>query len=526
VEIITSSSGEEYKGKSFERSRPVRATAGQCSDPRLLALLLSLADAIDREEPGLRAFLVRKLNEFWFVITRQGNKVLYGEEYEMGRLHCLRYKAAFCEAFANWTIDPCWIDPRSTGKPVQKPIKLVDLWLKSPARRGYPELVFDPSMRPQLQGDQKYNVFKGLAIDAQTAAAAASTASSAPSVQPVLDHIRDIWCRGDDTAYDYVLNWMALLVQKPWEIPGTCIFLFGEQGAGKGAIMKLLGKIIGDKHYLPTTDSEDVVGKFTGQLQSCLLLFADEGTAAGNNKKKTAGRLKALITEEKQRIQEKFKDVCYMPNYTHVIFASNEKDSLPIEPRDRRTFVLRTDDKYSGVQTPESKQYFDRLRSVPAEVFADFLYRRDISTFNSRMLPMTAARREVLEDAASSPEKFWLRCLQSGCLDPDDATEGVWPTSSVPKDKVYTLYKAACVRDLVKAKGAKDFWIAMYKMIGPKDGIHLPRQSKDKHGKQPYMIQLPSLADCRAKWRQFRNDPAFPFDPEGEPLRSVTVELV
>lgn len=473
-------------------STAARLQAADCPDPHFRELLLLIADAHDggQQEVAIKALVVRKLNEYWFFV-KQG-KANYGEESSGSPIPIFRVKSAFMDAYSSWIVPTWWIDPEAKPKTTQ----LTKLWIQSSHRRSYEAVVFDPSLRCAAG---RYNTFKGLAIDT----AKAATSVGAP-VQPIVDHILRIWCLGDQLVADYVLSWMAMLVQQPSKLPATCIVLHGAQGAGKGVIVELLGQIVGQSHYEHITEASDVLGQFTAKLDECLLLFLDEAAASLSNK--TAGRFKALITEPKRRSRLMRRDVQQVPNYVHVIVASNHLGSVPVENSDRRSLCLRTDPKYSGPQTAESKSYFDTLRGVPAEAFAHFLYTRDISAFDPRQLPATAAQREQKEHVMNSVARFWLRCLEDGRLDEKKA-ETKWPSDVMTKATVYQLYSQACSRDGLRCQPQSQFWTNMYKMVGPKETLEAPRGHA-----QARSIRLPDLATCRNKWRAFMCDPDWPFD--------------
>ena len=56
-------------------------------------------------------------------------------------------------------------------------------------------------------------------------------------IQPLLLHLSQIWCRGDDDALDYLLNWLAHMVQFPGRKVGTAVVVRSRQGGGKNIII-------------------------------------------------------------------------------------------------------------------------------------------------------------------------------------------------------------------------------------------------------------------------------------------------
>ena len=86
------------------------------------------------------------------------------------------------------------------------------------------------------------NLFTGLEIPREE--------SIEGEVDPILDHILNIWCNGDVSLYEYGLNWMAFKVQCPGIKMKTAIVLYGAQGAEKGIVVSKLEEVLGKKYCL------------------------------------------------------------------------------------------------------------------------------------------------------------------------------------------------------------------------------------------------------------------------------------
>ena len=155
-------------------------------------------------------------------------------------------------------------------------------------------------------------------------------------VQPVLDHILQIWCRNEQSTYEYVLNWMAHAVQKPWEKMACALVLRGAEGAGKGCIVDLLARVLGKEYYYQVKDADNgLFAKHAPQgMENCLLLFVDEAVWGGN--KKEAGILKKLITEDTHEIEPKFLIRFTVDSFFNLIFASNNDWVVPAGLQARR----------------------------------------------------------------------------------------------------------------------------------------------------------------------------------------------
>jgi len=108
----------------------------------------------------------------------------------------------------------------------------------------------------------------------------------------MFDHIKAIWCKGDQKLYDYTVGWLASVVMRPFVKTGTAIVLLSQQGAGKSIILNKIGEIQG-KHF-KTCSIHDVLGSFNSHvLKDGLLLFLDETVARSAS---AMNKLKNIIT--------------------------------------------------------------------------------------------------------------------------------------------------------------------------------------------------------------------------------------
>lgn len=66
-------------------------------------------------------------------------------------------------------------------------------------------------------------------------------------LQDLLDFLKEIHANNDEVFYNYYLDWMSFMLQKPHELPGTCIILKGGGGEGKSLFWEFFRKrIIGE----------------------------------------------------------------------------------------------------------------------------------------------------------------------------------------------------------------------------------------------------------------------------------------
>ena len=331
----------------------------------------------------------------------------------------------------------------SKGKPLNV---FRDIWCKSKYRRKCSKLDFYPS----LDYDGKnFNVFKGFAYPPESAVKG--------DVQPMLDHIKKIWCKNNEEQYEYTLNWLAHSIQKPWVKIGValCLNSFLE-GVGKGVPIHKTMAIIGTDHSVQVANDEDIFGNFTGAMSGMCMMNLNEAVWGGN--KKNRGLLMNMITEPRCRIRFLNHEPFYETSFHNYIIDSNERWFIPAGPMSRRFFALAVDNKYVGPETPESKAYFAPLLDMPVEHWAYYLYNRNIDGFDPRSFPETDLLRQQAQMGMGSIEK-WLRTAMIDGEFHDAVMEQSFGFSSwITKETMYRIYKTDMEGGHGRPDSASEFW--------------------------------------------------------------------
>ncbi|MGB1539261.1 MAG: primase-helicase family protein, partial [Pseudomonadales bacterium] len=184
--------------------------------------------------------------------------------------------------------------------------------------------VFDPSgSHPR----GVYNLWQGFGVHPMSGASCALFHA----------HLLQVICAGCVKCYQYVLNWLALMIQQPHELPGVAIVLVSIEGTGKGLFIKYLQALMG-VHFVRVSHKSELVGQFSGHLSRAVLVFADE--LCWRDDRDAAGVLKGLITEKTRLLNQKHIDAIPVNNCIHLIAASNESWVIPAGQTDRRFLVL------------------------------------------------------------------------------------------------------------------------------------------------------------------------------------------
>eukprot|EP01127_Copromyxa_protea_P007385 TRINITY_DN1728_c0_g1_i6.p1 TRINITY_DN1728_c0_g1~~TRINITY_DN1728_c0_g1_i6.p1 ORF type:complete len:781 (+),score=46.38 TRINITY_DN1728_c0_g1_i6:234-2345(+) len=230
-------------------------------------------------------------------------------------------------------------------------------------------------------------------------------------IEPLISHIRDVLACGREDLMDYIVNWMAHLVQKPRQKIGTALVFQSEQGAGKNILTDfLVGNVIGQKSAVTVNDLEQLTGRFNVIMENKLLTVCDEvGNYGGCYK--TNDKLKSLITQSEQNIERKGIDTITVHDYNNYIMQSNNAWSVRVEASDRRYVVIGCSEKRIG-----DHAYFRELVEVrespgSADLFLTWLHSRDISEWNPRVIPNTELRQEMKIRALDFPIQYMLHLL-------------------------------------------------------------------------------------------------------------------
>ncbi|WP_136513737.1 bifunctional DNA primase/polymerase [Geomonas edaphica] len=366
--------------------------------------------------------------------------------------------------------------------------KLGEAWFGHPSRRQYQGLTFNPRTTPQGY----YNIWKGFAVEPKEG-----------DCSLYLKHIEENIANGDKAVYDYLIAWMAQVVQRPDELIGVAVVMRGSMGAGKGVFANEFGKLFG-QHYMLLNDSSQLVGKFNGHMKEKCLLFADEAFWAGD--KAAEGKLKSMITEPTINIEMKGKDAFTIKNNLHMMFATNNDWAAPAGPRERRFFIIDVGNKHL-----QDHQYFEaigrQMDNGGREALLHYLMNYDISNMNLRQYPQTAALREAKQLSFTPVQKFWHHVLDTGKL--HCSLEDGWGDGVIMTEYLYQSYQKF-VQDVGLKHKATDIELGMQlKVMVPSDSFKKEKRSfglpgsKKTERKNCYVF--PSLEECRKGFERFIN---------------------
>lgn len=339
--------------------------------------------------------IVGYLNKFFGYIE---NTASYIQQFKDSSGNCLECgvfgRDKLKTALESNSISVCFTD----DKP--RDFQLHNLFAKSKYRKNYSSLCFAPysPLSSDSSCGNAFNTFKGFGISYDPNFTVDTTV-----IQPVLNHLHQIWCNRNDEAFQYLIRWLAHALQKPHEVPGVAIILTSPQGAGKNILTDFLFKKLFAPYGTYTADLTHLTGKFTSLSTEKILVILDE--VQGTNTAATSDRLKSIITQQTTSMEKKFADARLVESFRRFIFCSNHENPLFIEPDDRRFFVLRVSAEKKG-----NFEYFEQLYNGLGDNCAvhlfHYLLRLDIQDFVVAKFPNTQAKKDIISQTVSPVVEF------------------------------------------------------------------------------------------------------------------------
>lgn len=201
----------------------------------------------------------------------------------------------------------------------------------------------------------------------------------------------------DDFERGVFQSWLAHKVQRPeWRSFAT-VFV-GPQGSGKGSIWKLVGKLWGHHNVSSLANITSIMhGQYQDSLYRRLWVLIDEvsGEEAGSEwaqKRKAADRLKGFVEPQPSWKVLNIKGRRYEDSLVAatVGIATNHPDALPLDPDDRRFFVVQTGPILAPHERLQLHTWMDQPRNIGA-LWRE-LYHADLAGFDAVTAPVTQGK--------------------------------------------------------------------------------------------------------------------------------------
>jgi hypothetical protein len=437
-----------------------------------------------------------------FAIISVGNKVVVMETAPDGSIAELWPFEEFKKLLIKERIV---IGTNRAGVPVTGP--LADSWLLNTRGRKYDRLVYAMPGSPATPGANDYNGWLGFTVKPDPHA----------SWELNRKHLFQIICSGNQSYFDWVMNWCAALIQLPGRHGMSALVLWGGQGIGKGHFAHgMLGSLFFGQQYMHIIGAGQLTGRFNEHLSGKSLIFADESTWGGDPK--AADILKGLVTEDTVPIERKFLSIIEEVSALHIIIASNNDWPITIPKDDRRYMVLNVADTMK-----QNDNYFTPLRQELRDGGrAAMLYELLHYQINESLLrhPLsTEAKRDITTRSLTPIERWWNDKLHDGRLLGNNTNgQGEWP-EEILKAELHFDYMEFLEKYAPTDRARRATEIELGKFLKKHvNGIDTVRREPGG----PRAWALPALKMCQVEWCKVLGWPLDYFDEPNDQSRQPT----
>jgi len=315
-----------------------------------------------------------------------------------------------------------------------------NLWLEHIERKDIDKIVFDPSTTEQKENT--FNTWTGYKYNHT------DDEVDMDKIKDFLFHIKDVLANNDETQSEYILNWIAHIIQMPYKRTNTCLVFSSIQGVGKTIIIDLLGKMMGKDYYLSTNSLDAVLGHFTSSGANKLLVNFNETNWGGDVKME--GKFKSFITDDIYKLEMKGKDPIYINNLANSIISSN-KDWLVAMTRDDRRFNLM-----ECKNEKLSKEKALKILDTDLQHLFNYFMNRDISNFDPSVYKRSEFAEKQIELNYDSVQVFWKNFIYG--------ESKLEKEKFICKIEMYDTYISECVATHVHKLNNVKFWIKIRKL--------------------------------------------------------------
>jgi hypothetical protein len=271
-----------------------------------------------------------------------------------------------------------------------KKFVFVEKWFRDVNTQSLNSVVFDPTRTtPEV-----YNIWQG--FDAEKLQPIQDKSQIPVLLEPIFYHMREVITAGNETHAQWVFDWIANMVQRPWQKSEVAISLNGKGGKcglGKGILFEWLrDKIIGKSCTFQTSKPKRyITGTFKEGMINKVFVQIDEGKSGSVKEKEDI--FKDVITNNIFEYKKKFKKPILVQNYCNFLFTSDNDDAINVPIGDGCLVVFKVSSLHK-----DDYAYFNQLVDHLAKpkvqrAFYEFLMGRDLSayptTFNNSNKPIT-----------------------------------------------------------------------------------------------------------------------------------------
>jgi len=285
---------------------------------------------------------------------------------------------------------PQIFERRCVAKDVGRELSIVTIMSEKHLLKTYRQAVFKPYLHVKDVKiyDDCLNLFSGFPHSDVLADKSITTELYLKS--DIFSNFKNKLCNGEKepSSFDYVDNYVAHMIQKPFERPDSMVVLSGSQGTGKDLFVSFIQSMIGSNLVVQIDKMESLLQNFNTSIAQKLLTKVNEISDKGIHIDKH-DQLKEKITCEFLTIEPKGFDKYQIDHLSRYIGFSNKDNILNIENSDRRFMMIKTvNDRANDVPYhTQIKKQMDDINMIRSAF--KYYATKDISEYNPRIIPTT-----------------------------------------------------------------------------------------------------------------------------------------
>lgn len=325
-------------------------------------------------------------------------------------------------------------------------------WVEDIHKKSVEKIVIDPrGTEPDV-----YNLWRGFTV---------SMLPPVPDerilelIQPITRHFDEVITSGVPEHTKFLHDYLANMVQRPWQKSQVALSLYGSQGCGKGIIFEFFRlKVLGTHcSYQTSRPENDLFGRFTNGAVNRACIQVDEVKSLHDH----ADQLKDFITNPTINYEKKGVDTIVVSNFANLILTSNNANALTVTADDRRFALFHCSPVHKG-----EIEYFNSLgahleRPEVARAYYQYLMSLDLSEYPTSFQhkrPITEYYKEAQHNSIPVISRFFSALVNS------EPTERTFPcrqlyksyeTFQIAGNYKYLMTETAFGRDAKKIRGVQ-----------------------------------------------------------------------
>lgn len=225
----------------------------------------------------------------------------------------------------------------------------------------------------------------------------------------------------------FTLDWLAHMLQKPYELPRVALVVTGEKGVGKDTLFDFFMKYVIGTHFSTNfTDTKSYFEKHNCDRMYKVLIKLEEADAKACWE--NANVLKGRITSESDKFNPKGEKPIMAENIARIVMTTNGACPVDMKDKERRFVLLNCSSDMRG-----NSEFWHKIRKSlfnpeAGRWIADVLLERPLDGLDFNTLPQNDYQEAVIEARVSVEERF----IQQ------------WDGKRATAREIYDLYKEFC----------------------------------------------------------------------------------